>query len=276
MSSLAVSVIGAAGTAIAGLTVGQAVIGGAVIAGAGSAYAASKASGAQGDASDAAIAEQRTQFAALQETLKPYVDAGGPALKQLASYSDVAQPALDEQQALSGILGPEAQQSAIDRIEQSPLYMEHVAQGENAMLQNASATGGLRGGNMQAALSQFRPAVLQQMIEDKYSKLGGMVSFGGSATNNLATMGQASAAGQASAGMNLASNVGNSITAAGDARANAALAQGQAWGNVGNSVSYLGGLGAQGYGPFGGSTPPPQSPYTVGGGNTGSPLIYGT
>ena len=124
---------------------------------------------------------------------------------------------------------------------------------------DAGSPGGLRGGNMQAALSQFRPQVLSQMIEDKYSKLGGMVSFGGSATNNLASIGQASAAGEAAAGMNLASNVGNSITAAGDARANAALAQGQAWGNVGGSVSYLGGLGAQGYGPFGGSTPPPQS-----------------
>jgi hypothetical protein len=237
--------------------IATAIIGSAVVGGVVASRSAGKAAQAQGEASNASIAEQRTQFAALQKTLKPYVDAGSPALKQLSSYSDVAQPALDEQQALSGILGPEAQQSAIDRIEQSPLYMEYVAQGENAMLQNASATGGLRGGNMQAALSQFRPAVLQQMIEDKYSKLGGMVSFGGSATQNLATMGQASAAGEASAGMNLASNVGNSITAAGDARANAALAKGQAWGNVAGSVGYLGGLGAQGYGPFGGSTPPP-------------------
>tara|TARA_R110000782_G_scaffold250814_1_gene338203 strand:- start:690 stop:1454 length:765 start_codon:yes stop_codon:yes gene_type:complete len=239
--------------------VAAAIIGGAVIGGVASSSSAGKAADAQIQSTEASIAVQREQFAATQKLLKPYVDAGSPALKKLSSYSDVVDPALDEQQALSGILGPEAQQSAIDRIEQSPLYMEYVAQGENAMLQNASATGGLRGGNMQAALSQFRPQVLSQMIEDKYSKLGGMVSFGGSATNNLASIGQASAAGEAAAGMNLASNVGNSITAAGDARANAALAQGQAWGNVGGSVSYLGGLGAQGYGPFGGSTPPPQS-----------------
>jgi len=242
---------------VAGAVVGSAVIGGVM-----SSKAAGKAADAQGAASDASIAEQRAQFDAMQATLKPYVDAGTPALKQLASYSEVAQPALDEQQALSGMLGPQAQQEAIDRIEQSPLYMEHVAQGENAMLQNASATGGLRGGNMQAALAQFRPAVLQQMIEDKYSKMGGMVSFGSNASQNLATMGQASGAGVGAAGMNMASNIGNANMAAGDARAQAALAQGQAWGKVAGSVGYLGGMGMQGYGPFGGSTPPPQLPQT--------------
>ena len=62
--------------------------------------------------------------------------------------------------------------------------------------------------------------------------------------------------------------------AAGDARAQAALAQGQAWGNVGGAVSYLGGMGAQGYGPFAKSlTAPPQLTATynpfAGGSGTG-------
>lgn len=254
--------------------VATAIIGGAVVGGIATSLAAGKAAKAQGKASDASIAEQRAQFEAMQRTLKPYVDAGSPALRQLASYSDVAQPALEEQQALNGMLGPQAQQDAINRIEQSPLYMEQVRQGENAMLQNASATGGLRGGNTQAALAQFRPAVLSQMIEDKYSKLGGMVDFGGNAAQNLATMGQASGAGVGAAGMNMASNIGNAQMAAGDARAQAALAQGQAWGNVGGAVSYLGGMGAQGYGPFAKSlTAPPQLTATynpfAGGSGTG-------
>jgi len=240
--------------------VAAAVIGGAVIGGVVSSSSASKAASAQGAASDASIAEQRSQFDAMQKTLKPFVDAGSPALRQIASYSEVAQPALDEQQALSGMLGPERQQQAINVIEQSPLYMEYVAQGEDAILQNASATGGLRGGNVQGALSQFRPAVLSQMIEDKYSKMGGMVNFGSNASQNLATMGQASAAGEGAAGMTMASNIGNANMAAGDARAQAALTNGQAWGNVGGAVSYLGGMGMQGFGPFGGSTPPPQMP----------------
>jgi len=241
MSSLAASVIGGAATAV----IGSAVVGGVM-----SSRSASKAAKAQQEASGASIEEQRAQFEAMQRTLKPYVDAGSPALRQIASYADVAQPALNEQQALNGMFGAEAQQQAINRIEQSPLYMEQVRQGENAMLQNASATGGLRGGNIQAALAQFRPAVLSQMIEDKYSKLGGMVDFGGSAALNLAKLGQASAAGQGAAGMNMASNIGNALTNTGQAQAQAQLARGQAWGNVAGSVGYLGGLGLRDIGPF--------------------------
>ena len=241
MSSLAASVIGGAATAV----IGSAIVGGVM-----SSRAAGKAAKAQQESSAASIAEQRSQFEAMQRVLKPYVDVGSPALRQLSSYSDVAQPALNEQQALNGMFGAEAQQQAINRIEQSPLYMEQVRQGENAILQNASATGGLRGGNIQAALAQFRPAVLSQMIEDKYTKLGGMATFGGNAAQNLATMGQASAAGVGAAGMNMASNIGNALTNTGQAQAQAQLAKGQAWGNVAGAVGYLGGQGLQGIGPF--------------------------
>ena len=227
-----------------------AIVGSTIVGGVMSSRAAGKAADAQGAAADASIAEQRAQFEAMQRVLKPYVEAGNPALRQIASYSEVAQPALNEQQALNGMFGPAAQQEAINRIEQSPLYLEQVRQGENAILQNASATGGLRGGNIQAALAQFRPAVLSQMIEDKYTKLGGMATFGGSAAQNLASMGQASGAGVGAAGMNMASNIGNAQMGAGNAQAQAALAKGQAWGNVAGSVGYLGGMGLKGYGPF--------------------------
>jgi hypothetical protein len=88
------------------------------------------------------------------------------------------------------------------------------------------------------------------MIEDKYTKLGGMATFGGNAAQNLATMGQASAAGQGAAGMTMASNIGTALTNTGQAQAQAQLAKGQAWGNVAGSVGYLGGQGLQGIGPF--------------------------
>ena len=238
-----------------------AIVGSAVVGAAVSSRSASKAAKAQQEASGASIDEQRAQFAAMQRTLKPYVDAGTPALRQIASYADVAQPALNEQQALLGMFGAEAQQQAINKIEQSPLYLEQVRQGENAILQQASATGGLRGGNIQAALAQFRPAVLSQMIENQYTKLGGMADFGGSAALNLAKMGQASGAGVGAAGMNMASNIGTALTNTGQAQAQAQLAKGQAWGNVAGSVGYLGGMGMQGYGPFASSaTPPPSVP----------------
>jgi len=151
---------------------------------------------------------------------------------------------------LIGMFGPEAQQQAINKIEQSPLYLEQVRQGENAILQQSSATGGLRGGNIQAALAQFRPAVLSQMIEDKYTKLGGMTDFGGSAALNLAKMGQSSGAGVGAAGMEMASNIGDLNNKTAFAQQQAALTKGQAWGNVAGAVGYLGGQGLKGIGPF--------------------------
>lgn len=106
-----------------------------------------------------------------------------------------------------------------------------VGQGEEALLQNASATGGLRGGNTQAALAQFRPQMLSQMIESQYSKLGG-----------LAGMGQASAAGQASAGMQSGSNVANLLQQQGAALAGGQVAQGSVVGNTFGNVANLGGM----------------------------------
>jgi hypothetical protein len=158
-------------------------------------------------ASAAGIAEERSQFEQIQDILSPYVEAGTGALKQ--------------QQALAGILGPEAQQKAISGIEESPTFGALVRQGEEGILQSAAATGGLRGGNVQGALAQFRPALLSQLIESQYSKLGG-----------IAQLGQASAAGVGSAGLQTGSNIANLLTQQGQAQAGGILGQGQAQANL--------------------------------------------
>jgi hypothetical protein len=84
-------------------------------------------------------------------------------------------------------------------------------------LQNASATGGLRGGNVQGALGQFRPALLNQFIEQQYGRMAG-----------IAGMGQNAAAGVGAAGMNTANQIGTQFGNIGQAQANQALARGQA------------------------------------------------
>jgi hypothetical protein len=96
---------------------------------------------------------------------------------------------------------------------QSPFFQSLAQQGESAILQNASATGGLRGGNVQGALAQFRPALLNQFLEQQYSRLG-----------DLTKVGQASAAGVATGGMNAATNIGNAYTQAGQAQAGGIIA----------------------------------------------------
>jgi hypothetical protein len=163
-----------------------------------SSRAAGKAAGQQADAAQAGIEEQRRQFDKLQELLAPYVQAG--------------QPALQAQQALLGLGGPEAQQQAIAGLEGSPMFQALARQGEEAMLQQASATGGLRGGNLQGALAQFRPQMLAQAIEDQYSRLGGMTALG-----------QQSATGVGTAGMQSAGQIAGLLGQQGAARAGGTL-----------------------------------------------------
>lgn len=177
--------------------------------------AAETAAGAQTQASEAGIAEQRRQFDAVRELLKPYVEAGTGAISA--------------QQNLIGLGGAAEQQKAIDALQKSPQFQMLMQQGENALLQNASATGGLRGGNLQAALAQFRPQILSQLIESQYGKLGA-----------LSGLGQASAAGQAAAAQQTGMDIATLLGQTGAAQAGAALASGQAqaqaWGNVGQAV----------------------------------------
>jgi hypothetical protein len=184
--------------------------------------AAGKAAGAQTEAARLGIEEQRSQFERMQELLQPYTEAGAGALEQ--------------QQAMAGLLGPEAQQRAISGIEESPIFGALARQGEEAILQRASATGGLRGGNVQGALAQYRPAMLQQLIESQYSKLGG-----------LTQVGQASAAGVGAAGQATGANIANLLAQSGQAQAGQAIARGEAQAGFYGDISQAIGTGIGGY-----------------------------
>jgi hypothetical protein len=166
--------------------------------------AARRAGAQQASAAEAGIEEQRRQFDALQALLRPYVEAGTPALQG--------------QQALLGLLGPEEQAKAIQGIESGAGFQALARQGETAMLQQASATGGLRGGNIQGALAQFRPQLLQSAIDEQYQRLGG-----------LTALGQQSAAGVGTAGIQSASNISNLLQQQGAARAGATLGSAAPW-----------------------------------------------
>ena len=172
------------------------------------------------------IDEQRRQFDKLIELMSPYVGAGQSAMGRLTPYEQAGAQAFEQQKQLAGLSGADAQQKAISGLEGSPIYQQLLQQGENAMLQNASATGGLRGGNVQGALAQYRPAMLNQLIEQQYSKLGGLAGTGLGVTSGLVNMGQASAAGQAGQGMNMASNIGNLLANQGAAQAGGIMGRG--------------------------------------------------
>jgi hypothetical protein len=125
---------------------------------------AKKAAAAQVDALNKAIAEQRRQYDLTRTDYKPYMDAG---YQGIAGYS-----------ALAGGGTAEEQAAAIARLEGMPGFQESIKYGENAIMQNASATGGLRGGNTNTALFQFRPMMLQNAIQQQLGNYGNMINTG--------------------------------------------------------------------------------------------------
>jgi len=158
--------------------------------------------------------------------------------KLLAPYANAGTGALAGQQAIIGQSGPDAQKAAIDAIQNSPQFTAMQQQGENRILQNASATGGLRGGNTQAALAQFSPQLLSQLIDQQYSRLGGLTSVG-----------QNAAAGTGNAGMFAGKNVSDLLQQGGAAQAggylNAGRAQQNLFGSLGGALGQYIGLGGK-------------------------------
>jgi hypothetical protein len=228
---------GLSSAALAAIAVG----GSTIVSGYMQGEAAKGAAETQGAASQAGIDEQRRQFEAVQKLLSPYAKAGETALADLSPYAEAGAPALEQQQALLGLRGPEAERAAIERIRGGETFQALAGQGEEALLQRASATGGLRGGNIQGALAQFRPALLSNLIENQYSRLGGMTNLGLTTTQNLVNLGQSSAAGVGNAGMTTGTNVANLLGQQGAAQAGGQIAQGKAFASIPASIA--GGLG---------------------------------
>jgi hypothetical protein len=188
--------------------IGAAVsIGGSLLKG----KATSKAGQLQYDAAMAGVDETRQAREEMRGLLQPYVAAGGSALQA--------------QMGALGLAGPEEQQAYVSQQEQSPIFQALKRQQEEALLQNVSATGGLRGGNVQGALAQFRPALLNQFLEQQYGRLGGLTNIG-----------QASAAGSGVAGMSASQGISALLGQGGAAKAGAALSKGQMYGDILGSV----------------------------------------
>lgn len=226
-----------------------AVVGGEVLkagtsyfAGKKGAKAAKGAARAQTEMSKLAIGEQQMAENEIINLLSPYMQAGRPDLTQ--PYIQAGGQALQGLQGLLGLRGAGEQQAAIQGIEQGGQFQELARQGEQGILQNAAATGGLRGGNVQGALAQFRPALLNQLIESQYAKLAGLTGMGGTAAQNLLGAGQQAASGLATAQQQTGANIGNFLTQMGAAQAagitGAANAQIQGLTGAATSIGNLG------------------------------------
>jgi hypothetical protein len=237
--------------------------------------AADKAASAQSAAADAQIAESRRQFDLIQGLMSPYVNAGTAGLQaqldlmglggktggtveaftdggnmsasgiinggtQRFRVGDKKFNTRDEAQAYAatlpgGVSAQDAQRNAIAGIEGGAQFGQLVKQGEYGLLANGAATGGLRGGDTQGAIAQFRPQMLQALIDKQLAQYGGLAASGQNAAANLGTAAQ-----------NTGAQVNAALGDRGAALAGGALARGQAWANAGSGIlSTLGQVGGQ-------------------------------
>ncbi len=169
---------------------------------------ARKAADAQRYAADQSTALQREQFDYLKQILAPYQQAGQQALPTLTGF--INQP----QQNFSFDYGAYFN---------SPEYAALSQQTEQSALRNASATGGLRGGDAKVALASIAPQLAQQARQNamsefslnqganlnRYNMLQGLAGLGTGATSQLGNAAQ-----------NFGQAAGNNQLLIGDAMAN--------------------------------------------------------
>lgn len=116
----------------------------------------------------------------MRETQAPFIAAGERALTM-------------QEQMLPGLLaGPDYEAART-----SPAYTEALRQAESAALRNAARTGGVRGGNLQGALMQLGPELLNQAALSDYERqlqgfqaLGQMAGQGQMSGTQLGGLGQ--------------------------------------------------------------------------------------
>lgn len=191
------------------------IVGG--LLGGGSADKAAKdAARIQSASMDKAIAEQKRQFDLTRGDFLPWQETGKKGLAQLGD--------------LVGVNGGSAQDASIQALKLSPFYKSLYSTGEEALLANASATGGLRGGNTERGLADFGADTLMATIRQQLSSLGGFAGMG---------MGASEAVGNFGAGK--ANAVSDLYTRQGDAAASARLTSGgiaaQNWNNAGSLLT---------------------------------------
>ena len=146
------------------------------------------AANAQSRAADAATAEQQRQFDLTRQDQQPWMQAGQGALAQM-------------QQLNAG---------DFSSFKESPDYQFSLDQGLQGLDRSAAARGSLYSGGHSADLLKFGEGLASQNYGNFYNRLAGLSGTGQTTASGLGTL-----------GANYASNIGNNLQNAGQARASA-------------------------------------------------------
>lgn len=137
--------------------------------------------------------------ARIDQTQQMVGDIYKEGISYLDPYMQSGSKANDLQAALSGALGPEAQAQAFANYQTSPGVEFAQKEAERALLRNASATGGLGGGNVLRDLTQLAAGTFMQDYNNHFNQIGSVADRGyGSATTGAGLQGQQ---GQVQAGL---------------------------------------------------------------------------
>jgi hypothetical protein len=161
-----------------------------------------------------AIGEQQGQMAQNRTDEAPYTGFGSESVGALGD--------------LLGLNGPDASAKAIAALKSSPIFQSLFNTGQEAVLQNASATGGVRGGNTQGALYELGSNTLSDVIQNQMKNLFGGAQLGANATGNLINVNQQGA-----------NNISSGYTSIGNALSNKTLGQQQVWNNLSDQISKI-------------------------------------
>lgn len=147
--------------------------------------------------------------------------------------TELRNEALAQLGGMSGIGDANTQRAILDRAKSSPFYEEMVAAGEEGVMRGASATGGLRSGNVQSALYDERKRALQSAYGAEVQNLQGLAGLDTGQNQIAQTMG------------NIGTTKAQGILGASQAQAQGQIAQGQIYQQ---GLQGMGNLGMQGLG----------------------------
>lgn len=151
--------------------------------------------------------------------------------------------------------------ASLRALQEAPGYQFRVQQGQNSLNTGWAARGLLNSGAAQRAAISFGQNIASEEYGNRFNQLAQQQGVGLSAGNALAGV-----------GTNFANNVTNQNNALASVQANAALARGQAtgqmWGTIGNAVGQFAGGSISSYKP-----PPTMS--SLSGGSSPSRYVFG-
>lgn len=182
--------------------------------------AADSAAQTQANAANQASATELQMFNQTQANEQPYMQAGGTALTSLLNGLGLG-PGGTGQGSLNTPFNP-------SMLQNTPGYQFQLGQGEQAIQDSATATGGIGGGNTLKALMNYGQGLASTTYQQQLEDYMAQQNQGFNKLQTIAGSGQNAAANLGSLGSQTAQSIGNNQIGAGNSISAGQVASGNA------------------------------------------------